>query len=84
MYIRGIEAVWVQKMIQEKSEVFRRVLNYLKFSCILFYTKMSRYSDYTYCIQGKSTNIDPRLSIPKCSDIPVITYKKSDITYKKN
>ena len=41
--------VWTQKVIQKTSVIFTKILNYTKSSSIIFYTKMSRYSSYTYC-----------------------------------
>ena len=40
-----------QKITQEESAKFRKILNYTNFVSITFNDKMSRYSDWTYCLQ---------------------------------
>ena len=37
--------------MEVKSAVFTKTLICTKSSCIIFFTKMSRYSHYTYCLQ---------------------------------
>ena len=53
---------WAQKIIQEKSIIFTKVLNYIKSSCIIFCAKMSLYSGYTYCLQRELTHFSLRVS----------------------
>ena len=47
IYIDDMGVVWPQKVIQEKSAMFIKVLNDTKLSCIIFYNKMLQYSQYT-------------------------------------
>ena len=67
MCIGCIGTVWVQKTIKEKSAIFRKISNYTKLSCIIFCTKMSRYSYYTYWLQEKLIHFGRRVSITKMS-----------------
>ena len=48
MYIRGTGTVLTQKVIQEKSTILTKILNYTKSSCVIFCAKMFRYYYYTY------------------------------------
>ena len=47
---------WTQKIIQEKSTKFIKILNYIKSSCITFCVQMFRYSEYIHCLQEISTD----------------------------
>ena len=39
----GIGTFWAQKIIQEKSAIFTKILDFTKSSSINFFTKMSQY-----------------------------------------
>lgn len=55
VYVEGIRSVLVQKIMQEKVEIFLKISNYNNLSCIIFCTKLFQYSLCKYCIQGNST-----------------------------
>ena len=57
----GIGTFWGQKIRQEKLTKFTKILNYIKSSCIIVCTKMSRYSHYIYFLQEKSTHFGLRI-----------------------
>ena len=57
IYIDDMGVVWPQKVIQEKSAMFIKVLNDTKLSCIIFYNKMLQYSQYTYCLHGNQHSL---------------------------
>ena len=57
-----IRTFWAQTITQEKSSVFIKILNYIKSLCIVFCTKMSQYSHYTYCLREESTYFNLRVS----------------------
>ena len=62
MQVVCIRTFWAQTITQEKSSVFIKILNYIKSLCIVFGTKMSQYSHYTYCLQEESTYFNLRVS----------------------
>ena len=62
MRVVCIRTFWAQTITQEKSSVFIKILNYIKSLCIVFCTKMSQYSHYTYCLQEESTYFNLRVS----------------------
>ena len=62
MYIGVSGQSGPKKTIKEKFTLFTKVLNYVKSSCIIFYIKMSQYSQYTYCLQKESTHCGLRVS----------------------
>ena len=39
-----------------------------------FFTKMSQYSHYTYCLEGESTDFGLKISMPKMSQYSHCTY----------
>ena len=51
----GIGTFWAQNIIQEKLTNFTKILNYIKYSCIISCAKMYRYSNNIYILQDKST-----------------------------
>ena len=59
----NIGTFWTQKIIQEKSTKFIKILNYIKSSCITFCVQMSRYSEYIYCLQEISTDFGLKVLI---------------------
>ena len=56
MYIGGIWTFWAQKFKQEILAIFTKIMICNKSLCIIFYTKVSRFPHYTYCLQEELTH----------------------------
>ena len=56
-----IEIFWAQIIIQEKFARFKKVLNYIKSSCIIFCAKIFVYSHYIYHVQEESIHFSLRV-----------------------
>ena len=60
-WCKGIGKLWTQKIIQEKSTIFTKILNYTKSSSIIFYTKLKlcRKYNFTYYLHtAQITSLD--------------------------
>ena len=57
MYITFCGTVLAHEITQEKTEIFRKSLNNIRFSFTIFCAKMFQYSHYTYCLQEESTYV---------------------------
>ena len=63
MWVEGIRNFLTQKVTQEKSATFTKILSYTNFSCKIFFVEMSRYFYYIYCLQEQSTHFGLKVSI---------------------
>ena len=62
MWVGSISVVLSQKIKQQKTKIFTKILNFAKSSYIIFCVKISHYFNYTYCLQEQSTHFGLEVS----------------------
>ena len=64
MLARGVRTFWAQNILQEKSTIITKILNFTNFLNIILCTKMFKYSHYTYCLIVGNNNFI-------CQNVPI-------------